>query len=98
LRVPYSTLWSATIVENGRSIPLVHRQVYGFGNGFMLPALNQGDITIKFSDSSSFVADSGALVSIAASLVVLAGLLVVTFRRRRGKDDNYLYLRKRITN
>jgi hypothetical protein len=85
LRVPYSTLWSATLVENGRSIHLEHRQVYGFANGFMIPALGPGKITIHFSDQSSFYAGFGAVISLGASVFSLVGFFMLARRRRRNE-------------
>jgi hypothetical protein len=98
LRVPYSTLWSASIIENGRSIPLNHREVYGFGNGFMLPTLSRGNITIELSNGSSFIADSGVIASIAASVALLIGFPVFLARRRRRDERNPPHLRDRILN
>jgi hypothetical protein len=96
LRVPYSTLWSATLLVNGKTVSLVHRQVYGFANGFMLPALSLGNITIKFSDRSSFVADAGAITSVAVSLILLVAFPVLMTRRRRDVERNPLEVGERI--
>jgi hypothetical protein len=81
-RVPYSSLISATLVENGRSISLRHREVYGFANGFILPALKRGHVTITFSNKSSFNDELGVAFSLLACLIICVCPFVCARRRR----------------
>jgi hypothetical protein len=90
LRVPYSTLWSATLVQNGRTIPLEHRQVYGFANGFVLPALSRGHVSITFSNRSSSFDALGAAISLPALLLLLFGPFVYARLRRRDGERKSL--------
>lgn len=88
LRVPFSTLWSATLVENGRTIALKHLQVYGFANGFILPALSRGNITITLSNRFSFFDNLSAIISLVASFSLIIWIVDFALRRRRVVERN----------
>jgi hypothetical protein len=85
LRDPYSTLWSATLSENGVTIALRHREVYGFANGFVLPALTPGRVDITFTNSSSSYDELGVGLTLSSIAILIGGPFIVGFvvRRRR---------------
>jgi hypothetical protein len=91
LRVPYSTLWSATLVENGRTITLQHRQAYGFANGFILPALDRGHVTITFSNESSSFDNLGIVSTLLATIGLFSALLTSAAIRRRDRKRIHLH-------
>jgi len=86
LRVPYSSQWSAELIEDGRTIPLQHRMEYGFANGFVLPSLNRGSVTILFANSYSGLDDFGLVISVSAFDILVVGFIVEKWRRRIRKE------------
>jgi hypothetical protein len=86
LRVPYSSQWSADLIENGRTISLQHRIEYGFANGFVLPALRRGSIRIVFSNSHTGIDDFSVVISIAVLVILAAGTFVDRACRRKRKE------------
>jgi hypothetical protein len=74
------------MIENGHTISLKHREVYGFANGFMLPALRPGEVTITLSNGSSLSDGLGVVVSVATTFVLVLWIVVNTLRRRKDED------------
>lgn len=88
-RVPYSSQWSANLIENGKTFPLQNQKAYGFANGFVLPSLSPGTVRIIFSNSYSRIDTLGVAGSSAAVVILVTCVLFEIRNQRRSKYGKF---------
>jgi hypothetical protein len=87
LRTGYSTSWRAVVRQGSHVYDVPVSLAYGFADGFTLPALQKGRLTIQFENNAQAKWKIGAGIS-SFTVVTVLGLGLWPLVVRRGKVDS----------